>query len=200
VEIGRWVMREASIQNMKWQRTGASSFPVAVNVSSRQLRDASFIEHVTTILHETRLKPEFLEIEVTESALMQDLEKAREILNTLNVLGVKISIDDFGSGYSSLGRLKTLPIHSLKIDRFFFQHVIDDPRDAAIISAIISMAESLDLQVVAEGIETEAQLGFLQSLCEHKDGKTTCQRVQGFLFSKPVPPEQAATLIQNSGS
>jgi EAL domain-containing protein (putative c-di-GMP-specific phosphodiesterase class I) len=148
--IGRWVLSRACDQGKAWQDKGFAPVPIGVNITARQLGQADFYDMVTGIL-----------------------ESASDVLNQLNGAGIRLAIDDFGSGYSSLARLKTLPITSLKIDNFFINNVLDDERDAAIVKAIISLARSLEIQVVAEGVETSEQLEFLMALNreQHKEGK-----------------------------
>jgi diguanylate cyclase (GGDEF)-like protein len=200
VPIGAWVLETACRQNRAWQDAGLPRVPVAVNVSPRQLHSPDFVKVVQRSLAASGLEPAFLEIEVTESAAMADAGQARKTLHALHDLGVRIVIDDFGAGYSSLNRLKSLPVHALKIDRFFLQDVADDARDAAIVAAIVSMAHSLGIQVIAEGVETAAQLAFLRSLKQHPPATVRCDKVQGFLFSRPVPADEAAALLGQDGT
>ncbi|MGZ3254651.1 MAG: bifunctional diguanylate cyclase/phosphodiesterase, partial [Burkholderiaceae bacterium] len=158
VPIGAWVIRTACAQNKAWQRAGHGKLKVAVNLSARQFAQHDLVELIAFALAETKLEPQYLEVELTESMVMADVERAIEILRKLNELGIQISIDDFGTGYSSLSYLKRFPIDVLKIDQSFVRDITIDPDDAAIVASIISLAHSLRLQVVAEGVETAEQL------------------------------------------
>lgn len=188
VSLGSWVMREACRQNMLWRRDGYSAMRIAVNVSARQFNEPGFVETVEKILQETGLPADGLEIEVTESMLMGDLEQSISILNALSQLGVSLSIDDFGTGYSSLAYLKRFPINVLKIDQSFVRDLVDDNDDRLIIASIIALAHNLQLRVVAEGVETHAQVDYLQ--------KQLCDEIQGYYFSRPVPSRQFTSMLQ----
>ena len=177
VPIGASVLRMACIQTRQWHDDGLIDFRVAVNVSPRQLQDEDFPVTVAQILKEVRLRPEFLEIEVTETSFMQNPETAIQTLIKLRETGVRIAIDDFGTGYSSLSYLKRLPIDSVKLDASFVKDATTDPDDAALVMAIITLAHNLRLKVIAEGIETEDQLSFLKLL--------RCDEGQGYFFGKP---------------
>ena len=190
VPIGEWVIRNACRQLKRWMDRGLPPMLIAVNVSARQFRQSNIIQLVSDILLETGLPPELLELEITESTIMNDVEAAIVTMENLNSLGVKIAIDDFGTGYSSLAYLKKFPIQKLKVDRTFVRDISCDPNDAGIVSAIIAMAHTLNLEVVAEGIETLDHLQFLQ--------KTGCEVGQGYLFSRPVPQEEFLTLIKET--
>ena len=181
VPIGEWVLRTACAQGCAWGRSGAGLLRVAVNISARQFGRADFCETVGTILSDTGFPPDCLELELTESLAMHHAEETVLTLKKLKALGVQISIDDFGTGYSSLSYLKRFPVDSLKIDKSFVDGIADDPNDAAIVIAIIAMAHSMGLGVIAEGVETEEQLDFLK--LHH------CNEVQGFLLGRPMPPE-----------
>jgi diguanylate cyclase (GGDEF)-like protein/PAS domain S-box-containing protein len=178
VPIGAWVLRTACAQNKVWQRAGFNDLRIAVNLSPRQFAQQDLAKSIAAALEETGLDPQYLEIELTESLVMTDVERAIGILRDLKGLGVKLSIDDFGTGYSSLSYLKRFPIDVLKIDQSFVRDMTLDPDDAAIVSLIISLAHSLRLQVIAEGVETEEQLAYLR----HHD----CDQMQGYYFSRPV--------------
>jgi EAL domain-containing protein (putative c-di-GMP-specific phosphodiesterase class I) len=157
---------------------------IAVNVSAVDLRDPGFLDHVVEVLEDTGLDPELLELELTETVLMKHIDATAGILQRLRERGVKVSLDDFGTGYSSLSYLDRFPIDCLKIDRSFVDQISVEAGGSPIVAAIISMARTLKLRVVAEGVETAAQLAFLQGLA--------CDEAQGFYFSRPVPPEQFA--------
>ena len=192
VPIGEWVLRAACLQNRAWQKKGYQPVSVAVNLSGRQFEHRQLIETVTRALRDADLDPRYLALEITESAIMKNPEKASTMLQQLKTMGIPISIDDFGTGYSSLSYLKRFPVDELKIDRSFIMNIATNTDDAAIASAIIAMAHSLKLKVVAEGVETDEQLAFLSSL--------GCDEAQGFLFSKPVPAQECVQLISNASS
>jgi len=187
--IGEWVLRQACAQNKAWQDSGLRPVRMAVNLSVRQLRNVHFAERMAEILVDTGLAAEWLEVELTESMVMQYAKETMDILWQVKALGVRLSIDDFGTGYSSLAYLKRLPVDTLKIDRSFIVGLEADLNDQAISNAIIALAGSLNLHVVAEGVETEKQLGFLR---ERK-----CCDAQGFLFSRPVTPEAVSVLLSD---
>jgi diguanylate cyclase (GGDEF)-like protein len=179
VPIGEWVLRTACAQSKSWQEAGFAPLSVAVNLSARQFQQQNLSSVVARILQETGLDPHYLELELTESSIMENAESAVRTLGELKEMGVKIAVDDFGTGYSSLGYLKRLPIDKLKIDQSFVRDVTTDPDDAALVMAIIALAHNLRLEVVAEGVETEEQRRFLHLL--------RCDGWQGYLFSKPLP-------------
>jgi len=188
VEIGQWVLREVCRQILAWQTAGFTVPRIAVNLSFQQFRRPDFLDTVKAIIAESGIDARQLEFELTESVVMHDAEQAISTLTALRDLGVELAIDDFGTGYSSLNRLRRMPIHTLKIDRSFIHDVTRSEEDATIVSAIVSMAHSLNLKVVAEGVETEAQLAFLA-------GKR-CNSAQGFLLSRPIPAPDFARLMQ----
>ncbi len=187
VPIGRWVLRTASRQLSRWHREGFSWLRMAVNIANRQLREAGFVGEVQQVLWETGLEPNLLELEVTVSSVMKNDRKTLEALQALQDLGVRVAVDDFGTGHSILTYLRDFPLNTLKIDRSFIRGVGSEGKDAAITSAVIAMAHRLDLRVVAEGVETEDQLSFLT--------RHDCDECQGFLFSKPVPAGEIAEIL-----
>jgi EAL domain-containing protein (putative c-di-GMP-specific phosphodiesterase class I) len=189
VPIGQWVLRTACAQTKAWQARGLQ-LRVAVNLSARQFSQESLLADVAGVLAETGLAAPMLELEITESMVMRNPAHAVTLLDSLKAMGVHLSIDDFGTGYSSLSYLKRFPIDNLKIDRSFIQDLPGDGEDAAITRAIIAMAHSLRLTVVAEGVETEKQRSFL-----HQHG---CNEMQGFLFSKPLGAEAFLALLQDA--
>jgi EAL domain-containing protein (putative c-di-GMP-specific phosphodiesterase class I) len=188
VPIGKWVLQTACTQNVAWQRQGLPPVRMAVNLSARQFADEDLLEDIAAVLESTGLRPELLEVELTESMVIQNTERAGRVLGELKKMGVRLAIDDFGVGYSSLTHLKRFPIDTLKVDRSFIRDLPEDPEDKAITEAIIAMGKSLNLTVVAEGVETQEQQSFLQ---DH-----ACDEMQGFLFSKPIAAEAFAELLR----
>ena len=180
--IGEWVLRTACTTARKWHDEGLPPVSVAVNVSAVQFRQDGFRALVKRVLHETGLAPEFLELELTESLLLSNADLTFPVLQDLKAMGVKLAIDDFGTGYSSLSYLRQFPVHRLKIDRSFIKAVATNSDDAAITSAIINMGKSLNLKVIAEGVEDEAQMSFLR---DHQ-----CDEIQGYYFSQPLTVDQ----------
>jgi diguanylate cyclase (GGDEF)-like protein len=187
--ITEWVFNEVCRQCMKWKNAGVEIVPVAVNVSSIQFKRRDLVTMVNTSLQRSGLNPEYIEVELTETSLLTDTVEAIQVLNGLNDLGIKVALDDFGTGYSSLSYLNKLPIHTLKIDRSFVNDILQVDRDYAIIDAIIALAHALDLQVVAEGVETSVQLEYLK--------KRNCDVFQGYLLSKPLPANEIPQLINH---
>ena len=187
IPIGAWVLAEACRQNQAWQQAGLPPVRIAVNLSARQFGSEGLSDVVAESLKTSGMSARSLELEITESMIMQHTSRASEILQGFREMGAHVSIDDFGTGYSSLGYLKHFPIDTLKIDRSFVRDVPHDADDAAITQAIIAMAHSLKLQVVAEGVESRAQLDFLRT--------QGCDQIQGYIFSRPVPAEAFAVLL-----
>ncbi|OEF98400.1 putative bifunctional diguanylate cyclase/phosphodiesterase [Desulfuribacillus alkaliarsenatis] len=179
IEIGNWVLRDVCKQIITWQRQGIQPLPVAINISMKEFQNPQFIEVVKDIIKEYDVDPGFLEFEITESIAMFDVEYVIGILNELNDIGIQISIDDFGVGFSSLNILKQLPIAKLKLDRTFIRDISIDEDDIAIVETMVSLAEKLGLALVAEGVETDEQRGLLE--------QRGCQLIQGYLISPPVP-------------
>ena len=188
--IGAWVVREACRQARAWQLEGLPPLRVAVNLSAFQFRHGNLLQMIREALQAADLEPRFLEVEITESALMSDPEESVTILEALSRMGVVVSVDDFGTGYSSMSYLRRFPIDKLKIDRGFIAEVMSRADDASIVQAIVSLAHSLHLKVVAEGVETQEQLALLKRL--------GCDQYQGFCFSPAVPAENFATLLRES--
>jgi EAL domain-containing protein (putative c-di-GMP-specific phosphodiesterase class I) len=189
IPIGEWVIRRACQDNRHWQDQGLPKVRVAVNLSGYQLQTKNFVATVKGLLKETGLSGEYLEFEITETVIMQNPEFAVGILIQLRDMGIHISIDDFGTGYSSLAHLKRFSVNTLKIDRTFVRDIEENSTDAAIASAIISMGNSLNLKVIAEGVETEGQFAVLK--------EKQCDEVQGYLFSRPVPVEAVEGLLRD---
>jgi diguanylate cyclase (GGDEF)-like protein len=187
IQLGEWVIRTACHQSKLWQEMGLGHFPIAVNFSVKQLQDRSLIDTISTILAETNVSPATLEVEITESIAIKDLDLTISILESLREIGVKISLDDFGTGYSSLAALKYLPLDRLKIDRSFIRELKVNTIDASIVSTIVNLGHELNLNVVAEGVETIEQFELLRSI--------NCDAVQGFFFSRPLAATDLETMI-----
>jgi diguanylate cyclase len=186
--IGRWALLEACRQARAWNDAGLGIVPVAVNVSASEFADKDFISGVRAILIATGVEPANLELELTESVLMQDAESTVRRLGALKAMGVRLAIDDFGAGYSSFTYLRRFPVDALKLHQSFVREITEDSGDAAIVSAMINIGKSLKQRVIAEGVETRVQLNFLQ----HHG----CNEGQGCFFSRPVMAEQAEKLIE----
>ncbi|HWX30620.1 MAG TPA: EAL domain-containing protein [Steroidobacteraceae bacterium] len=187
--IGGWVIREACRQARAWQLDGVPPLRVSVNLSASQFRDSGLVDSIRSALDDAGLEARFLEVELTESAVMSDPEQSIAILEQLSAMGVLVSVDDFGTGYSSMSYLRRFPIDKLKIDRVFINEIVSRPEDASIVRAIVSLAHSLRLKVVAEGVETPAQLDFLKT--------TGCDEYQGYHFSRPLPAAEFERLIRS---
>ena len=185
--IGEWVLAEALRQNRRWQEEGRALVPVSVNLSPRQFRQKSLVDTVRLLLAEARQPARLLELEITESSLMQDVEEALDKLRELSAMGVRLVIDDFGTGYSSLNHLKRFPVHKLKIDQSFVRDLGIDWDDGAIVSAIVGLGRALNLETLAEGVETQEQLDMLLNY--------GCGKFQGYYFSKPLPADMADALF-----
>jgi diguanylate cyclase (GGDEF)-like protein len=188
VPIGKWVLRSACMQSRAWLDQGLPRLSMAVNLSPRQFSDENLLRDIGAILRQTAMDPALLELEITESMLMQNVEKAIGTLASLSSLGIRLAIDDFGTGYSSLSTLKRFPINTIKVDRSFVRDLPGAPEDRAIADAIIAMGRSLSMTVIAEGVETRAQADYLRG--------GTCDEFQGFYFSKPMAAADLAALLQ----
>lgn len=186
IPIGEWVLYEACRQNKEWQNKGFPPLRVAVNISSRQFKQNNLVEVISKILKETQLDPQNLELELTES-IIQDSKYAITTMKKLKSMGIHLSIDDFGTGYSSLSYLKLFPIQTLKIDQSFTKNIFEDSKDAALVNTIINMAHNLDLKVIAEGVETQEQLDFLQ--------QRKCNEAQGYFFSRPISAKELTNIF-----
>ena len=196
IQIGEYVLRTACKQNVQWIEMGLSSVPISVNLSPVQLQQNNLVEMIIGILNETGLDSSFLQMEITEGTAMTDAVKTLSILNQLHEIGITFIVDDFGMGYSSLNYLKIFPVSMIKIDRFFIRNIANSANDAAIVTALFAMAHTLDMKVIAEGVETIEQVEFLRSL-QWKPVKTfICYGVQGFYFSKPVPAEMFTDILK----
>lgn len=188
VPIGNWVLKEACTQLKEWQELGYSNLLMAVNISVRQFRDHEFINMVKDVILDSNINASSLELEITESIALDDVEYTIETISKLKELGVGFSLDDFGTGYSSMNYLKRLPVNNLKIDKSFLDTILDNKCDQSIVQTIINLARNLDLVVIAEGVEKDEQQVFL------KDVK--CDKAQGYLYSKPLPKEKAEELLR----
>jgi diguanylate cyclase (GGDEF)-like protein/PAS domain S-box-containing protein len=189
VEIGEWVLKTACWRFAMWQKQGMPAFPIAINMSIRQLRQPNLADMIEQVLQETGLNPNLLELEITEGIMMGDNKSAMAFLMRMHALGVQMSIDDFGTGFSSLSYLKNLPVHKLKIDQSFVRDIETDESDAAIVRSIISLGHRLDLKVIAEGVETLEQLDFLRI--------RGCDEVQGYFYSKPLTPDEFIKFVNS---
>ncbi len=187
VPIGAWVLSEACRQNKAWQDAGLPHITMCVNVSARQFRERDFVTVIADALNKSGMNPEYLELELTESITMQDLDHAIQTMGELRTLGVKLAIDDFGTGYSSLSALKSFPVSRLKIDKSFISDLATGENDRAVAGAIISLGQKLNLRVIAEGVETEEQVAFLR--------QNNCDEMQGFLISRPIPPKDVEAFL-----
>jgi diguanylate cyclase (GGDEF)-like protein/PAS domain S-box-containing protein len=194
VPIGEWVLRDACRQLHEWQKTGRE-ITLAVNLSARQFKDPDLAVKITGILNEFAIEPRLIELEFTESTAMVDVERTVETVRRLKERGIQIVIDDFGSGFSSLAWLKHLHPKALKIDKFFIQNVGSDSNDSAIVKAIVTMAHSMGMRVIAEGIESKTQLDALRNMQWERSTDLACDGVQGFLYSQPVPASKAVQFL-----
>jgi EAL domain-containing protein (putative c-di-GMP-specific phosphodiesterase class I) len=188
VPIGAWVIRTACAHARRWLNSGSGDMRIAVNLSARQFNQPELVDMIASIVKQTELPAHCLEIELTETLVMTDVGRNVEVLNKLRELGIKLAIDDFGTGYSSLSYLKRFPIDMLKIDQSFVKELCQNSNDAAIASAIISMAHSMEMKVIAEGVETEEQCEFL--------AQQGCDEIQGYLFSRPLAPDDFENLLR----
>ena len=191
-EIGDWVLEEACRQNREWQANGMQPIAVSVNVSPRQFKDKDLAQRVANKLERTGLAPQYLELEVTESLIMQDLDQAVATMEKLRDLSVRLSIEDFGTGYSSLTALRRFPVHRLKIDRSFIQHVATSESDTALASAMIWLGQRLKLRVIAEGVETDEQIRFLK--------ENNCDEMQGYYFSRPLAARDLEPILRSAAN
>jgi EAL domain-containing protein (putative c-di-GMP-specific phosphodiesterase class I) len=189
VPMGLWVLKTACVQLKEWQSDALTrDLTLAVNVSAKQFRQPDFVAQVQRALLESSIKPSHLKLEMTESIVLENVEDTINKMREIKALGVSFSMDDFGTGYSSLQYLKRLPLDQIKIDQSFVRDIISDPNDAAIVQTIIAMTEALGLNVIAEGVETEAQWEFLD--------RHGCHAFQGYLFGTPVPLDQFESVLR----
>lgn len=188
IPIGEWVLRQACLQNKRWQEDGLSPITVAVNLSLKQFRHLDLVESVTRILEETSLEAQYLELEITESDAIENIDFTSRVLKELHHMGVKLSIDDFGTGHSSLNRLQCLHFDNLKIDQSFIRELTSNPKVSHIVSTIVSLGQKLGLHIVAEGVEEIEQLDFLKLI--------NCDTIQGYIFSKPLPAEEIQVVLE----
>jgi diguanylate cyclase (GGDEF)-like protein/PAS domain S-box-containing protein len=188
-KIGQWVLKESCIQAVKWIEKGYKFKSISVNISSVDLQQLNFIDYIKEVIDSTGIEPNILELEITETVLMESLDTSIVILNQLMDMGIRIALDDFGTGYSSLSYLRKIPIKTLKIDKSFIDNITSSKKEESIINNIIQMAHSLDLKVIAEGVETKEQLSVLK--------KRKCDYIQGYYFSKPLPAVEIEKLFKN---
>lgn len=189
IPLGEMILKMACLQAKEWVDNGYKDIKVAVNFSAKQFSVDNMVEQVKQVLYDTKLNPRNLKIEITEYSTLRDMNKSIEIMKSLSNLGLQISIDDFGTGYSSLVYLKNYPVHTLKMDSSFVQYIAEDEEDAAFASMVIGIAKSLNLEIIAEGVETKEQLDFLLN--------NGCSLIQGFYFSRPLPKDQAFEYLKN---
>jgi diguanylate cyclase (GGDEF)-like protein len=189
IPIGRWVLKTACEQNVAWQRQGLPAVCMAVNLSLQQLTDSNLLEDIGAALRDSGMTPNLLELEITESMVMHNPARIIATLSKVKKMGVRLAIDDFGTGYSSLSQMKHFPIDTLKVDRSFIRNIPQDIEDIAITEAIIAMGKTLSLTVIAEGVETQEQMDFLEG--------HACDQMQGFYFSRPIAPDQFADLLRD---
>lgn len=190
IGIGNWVLKEACIQTKKWHDQGFKDFSIAVNLSAYQFKLGDIAEQIANAIWDSKLNPDFLELELTESLVMENVEKSLLMLRVLKSMGIKISIDDFGTGHSSLSQLRRFPVDSLKIDQSFVKNMYNENKeldDGPIVTTIIIMAKQLNLKVIAEGVETEEQFEFLK--------REKCDLIQGYLFGRPVPEAEFTKVL-----
>ncbi|HZF81168.1 MAG TPA: EAL domain-containing protein [Rubrivivax sp.] len=192
VALGLWVLRTACLQQVAWHNDGLQAIKMSVNVSPRQFKEPSFAESVATVLKESGIQPELLELEITESLIMEDVPRAVAMMNRLRALGVQLSIDDFGTGYSSLSSLKNFPVSRLKIDRSFVNMLPGNSEDCVLAKAVIALGHQLNLKVVAEGVETQQQQDFLEA--------SDCDEMQGYHFSRPVSAKAVHTMLTQASA
>ena len=190
VAVGEWILRTACVQHHAWRAAGLPPMRVAVNISGRQFNSSDLIAMVERVVQDTRMEPVFLEFEITESVLMKNAGSVDKILQSLSTMGVHLGVDDFGTGYSSLSYLKRFPINILKVDQTFVRDITSDADDAAIVSAIITMAHALGIKTTAEGVETLDQLEFLRT--------QGCDFVQGYYFCRPQTGDEIERLIKEN--
>ena len=179
IPMGDWIIKTVFLQNNLWKSKGYLYDTIAINLSAVQLQNDKFEKNLKRIIIETKVNTKFVELEITESILMKDFEKSVKLLTEIRNLGINIALDDFGTGYSSLSYLKQLPINTLKIDKSFIDNIVTNEREKAIVDGIIQLAQKIDLDVIAEGVETKEQIKLLQSM--------GCNQIQGYYFSKPLP-------------
>lgn len=188
IPMGEWVLRQACTQNKSWQKMGLPHLTISVNLSPKQFRQPRLVEAIAQVLADTQLEARYLELEITESTAIEDIKFTQKIMQDLSSLGIRLSIDDFGTGHSSLSRLQLLPLHTLKVDKSFIKDISRNSKTGHIVSAIVSLGKSLDLNVVAEGVEDEEQLQFLRA--------NQCDAAQGFLFCHPLPAEKMTLVLR----
>jgi diguanylate cyclase (GGDEF)-like protein len=188
ISMGSWVLRHSCLQAIAWQKMGLAPIQIGVNLSIKQLQQKDFLASLKQILEETNFDPHYLELEITEGIMMDNVQEKIKILHQFREMGIKLSIDDFGTGYSSLSYLKNLPVDTLKIDRAFIEYIAHNEQDQAIVTSLINLSHSLKLVVIAEGAETKEQVDLLRTF--------GCNQVQGYFFYKPLPADEIETLLR----
>jgi EAL domain-containing protein (putative c-di-GMP-specific phosphodiesterase class I) len=188
IAMGSWVLKHSCLQAIAWQNMGLSPIQIGVNLSIKQLQQKDFLASLKQILEETNFDPHFLELEITEGIMMDNVQEKIKILHQFRGMGIKLSIDDFGTGYSSLSYLKNLPVDTLKIDRAFIEYIAHNEQDQAIVTSLINLSHSLKLVVIAEGAETKEQVDLLRTF--------GCNQVQGYYFYKPLPADEIEVLLR----
>ena len=188
IAMGSWVLKHSCLQAIAWQKMGLPPIQIGVNLSIKQLQQKDFLASLKQILEETNFDPHYLELEITEGIMMDNVQEKIKILHQFRAMGIKLSIDDFGTGYSSLSYLKNLPVDTLKIDRAFIEYIAHNEQDQAIVTSLINLSHSLKLVVIAEGAETKEQVDLLRTF--------GCNQVQGYFFHKPLPAEDIETLLR----
>jgi EAL domain-containing protein (putative c-di-GMP-specific phosphodiesterase class I) len=190
VDIGAWVLETACGQNKTWQSSGLPPLTISVNMSVKQFQHEKFLATISNAIKNTSLDPRYLELEITENILLQDAEKTIKMLNELKDMGIRLAMDDFGTGYSSFNYLIRFPLDIIKIDMSFIKNITEQAEHAAVVEAIISMSHSLNLKVVAEGVETQQQLDLLREF--------GCDEIQGYYYSRPLPSKEFTELLEKS--
>jgi diguanylate cyclase (GGDEF)-like protein len=191
ITIGNWVLRQTCLQSVEWQKMGLPPIKIGVNLSIKQLQQKDFLAYLKQLLEETQIDPHYLELEITEGIMMDNVSQKVELLHQFREMGIQLSIDDFGTGYSSLGYLKNLPVQTLKIDRMFIENITHNEQDRTIVSSIINLSHSLKLKVVAEGVETQEQVDMLRVL--------GCDHIQGYFYHKALPKDDIEALLRSQG-
>jgi EAL domain-containing protein (putative c-di-GMP-specific phosphodiesterase class I) len=188
IAIGNWVLRHTCLQAIAWQNMGLAPIQIGVNLSIKQLQQKNFLASLQQIIEETNFDPHYLELEITEGIMMDNMQEMIQMLNQFRKMGIQLSVDDFGTGFCNLSYLKNLPLDTLKIDRSFIEYILHKDHDRAIVASLIGLSHSLNLKVIAEGVETQEQVDLLKSL--------GCDRIQGYFFHRALPAEEIEALLR----